>query len=311
VRGTTAYEEGSRSIQAEVGARFGDMEKAIAELSEGLERSGGILRDALRNQAALVLSMTESVEAMNRRVVSIKASTAGSEELAAHLSGIALESSGVIDQARTAIAKIEESSGFIRGVLDSINDISEQTSVLSINAAIEAARAGESGKGFTIVASSIRGLATKTKETVDSSLGNLSRMNELLATTGQLSESVSTVLGTIVEESGQTASKVKEASRDVDAQEGEFAAIMESTKRMAADQETIRVLSERDMEEKRSHLEILSSLKEGLLSISARINEQRTEGERLRAVAAELEAIMAESSSSVATLESILSVSKA
>ncbi|MGL4394798.1 MAG: methyl-accepting chemotaxis protein [Brevinema sp.] len=56
---------------------------------------------------------------------------------------------------------------FIDEILMLLQDIAEQTNILSINAALEAAHAGNSGKGFAIVSNEVRALATASSNAVD------------------------------------------------------------------------------------------------------------------------------------------------
>lgn len=63
-----------------------------------------------------------------------------------------------------AIDKLQNSSKEINRAIEFINDIADETNLISLNAAIEASRAGEHGRAFAVVADKIRGLADKSLE---------------------------------------------------------------------------------------------------------------------------------------------------
>ncbi len=66
-----------------------------------------------------------------------------------------------VESFRTTVDDLGRSSSHILGIVELINDIAEQTSLLSLNATIEAARAAEHGKGFAVVAEEVRDLAKR------------------------------------------------------------------------------------------------------------------------------------------------------
>lgn len=63
-----------------------------------------------------------------------------------------------------SIVKLSEHSLAIGRIIDTVNDLAEQSNLLAVNAAIEAAKAGDQGKGFAVVAQEVRNLSEQSKE---------------------------------------------------------------------------------------------------------------------------------------------------
>jgi len=72
-----------------------------------------------------------------------------------------------VGQADEVVAALSGSLRRVAGIAALIGGVADQTKLLALNATIEAARAGEAGRGFAIVASEVKGLATETARSTE------------------------------------------------------------------------------------------------------------------------------------------------
>lgn len=69
-----------------------------------------------------------------------------------------------MDSLAQVILRLADQGVAIGEIIATVNDLADQSNLLSVNAAIEAARAGEEGAGFRVVAQEIRSLADQSKQ---------------------------------------------------------------------------------------------------------------------------------------------------
>jgi len=119
-----------------------------------------------------------------------------------------------------SIVKLSEQTQSIGQIINSVNDIADQSNLLSVNASIEAAKAGEHGKGFAVVAQEVKTLAEQSKESTTKVTSILSDIQKATSAAVMATERGGKAVETGVNLSAQAgdairtlASNVKESSQ--------------------------------------------------------------------------------------------------
>ena len=104
------------------------------------------------------------------------------------------ESIEVINDVSVSISELSNNTREIEQILKTMTDISEETNMLSLNAAIEAARAGEAGRGFSVVANEVGKLADESKKAADNINNIIKNVNSRTQDTVNKAKSIVTVI---------------------------------------------------------------------------------------------------------------------
>ena len=120
-----------------------------------------VIRENTRKRFTEVAVAVEEIG--NSMTLTLKALAEGKQDIE-HL---ASEVEASVDNGTEVTEKLENLNQYMdemNSIVELIGGITNQTSLLALNASIEAARAGEAGRGFSVVATEISGMATRTKE---------------------------------------------------------------------------------------------------------------------------------------------------
>lgn len=134
----------------------------VAKVSQSLAEGAVYQTDSIQTLQNKIMQTLEENTKVDTFVKEARESSNGTNQSVEY-------TKGQMKQAVEAMKDISKASEQIRTIVEALDEITSETSLLSLNASIEAARAGEAGRGFAVVAENVGKLAeasSKSTETI-------------------------------------------------------------------------------------------------------------------------------------------------
>ena len=231
----------------------------LSAMSAGMANEATRLAEGSRDVSAIIgqaaASMGDIATSASTATSSVSTLAAAIEEMNCSLKEVARTGQEELEcstraktrsmAAKEAMSKLDQVIDGVGEILESIEQIADQTKLLALNATIEAARAGEAGKGFAVVAGEVKQLAQQTAGATSAIKQRIEQMrqggmdaakafSEVESVIDEVHQ-MSQVVGSAVEEQSAT---INEIAKTVSIVDREVASIAKTVKGTAGELES-------------------------------------------------------------------------
>ncbi len=198
-----------------------EMTSGINEIAVGASEQASLTEATSRETMALSDTI-EKVNVRNKKMTSLSSEAEivlrGGMDKVKRLQDHNLQTTEANQLVVQHIEGLAEQMLTISTIVQTINEVSEQTKLLALNASIEAARAGDSGKGFAVVATEIRKLSTMTYESTERINTTIARLKAEVSQTLQVMNQTEVIISEqslIVQESGTVFESIMDMLKEI------------------------------------------------------------------------------------------------
>lgn len=148
------------------------------ELCDGLFRNFRSFGESLVQLQHTLAHMAEALHQEKKTAIEAANASVNAREGTSRMVGNLHRVVDASHQASSHVESLNSRAAAIGNIVNLINEISDQTNLLALNAAIEAARAGEHGRGFAVVADEVRNLSRRTGTATKEIAAEVTRIQE-------------------------------------------------------------------------------------------------------------------------------------